>query len=99
MRSCVCVNVREKDRQPSTTKEHYENRGQPLAINVRSTASKRSEHCRIHQESDPLFRYHIEHAIPRQLGGSSEANNLALACGPRNRYKGSNLSAFDRDAS
>jgi 5-methylcytosine-specific restriction endonuclease McrA len=34
------------------------------------------------------LRFHIEHVIPRQHGGSDDADNLALACPDCNLRKG-----------
>jgi 5-methylcytosine-specific restriction endonuclease McrA len=61
---------------------------------VRSRASNQCEYCRIHQSVE-LFQHHIEHIIPRQQHGTDEASNLALSCFYCNRYKGTNLTAFD----
>jgi hypothetical protein len=62
---------------------------------VRRRASNYCEYCRIHQDADPLFRFHVEHIIPRQHSGADDEDNLALACGHCNRRKGPNLSAVD----
>jgi hypothetical protein len=62
---------------------------------VRRRAAERCEYCRIHQDADPFFRFHIEHIIPRQHGGSTDATNLALACHHCNLHKGPNLSGID----
>jgi hypothetical protein len=47
------------------------------------------------ESADPFFRFHIEHVIARQHGGSDEVENLALACYHCNARKGPNLSAVD----
>lgn len=39
--------------------------------------------------------FHIEHVIPRSRGGSSEPQNLALACPGCNLHKADRLSATD----
>jgi hypothetical protein len=62
---------------------------------VRSRANYRCEYCRLPQSSLPLAAFHVEHVIARQHGGSSEAENLALACDRCNLYKGPNLTAVD----
>jgi len=36
-----------------------------------------------------------DHVIPRQHGGETTADNLALACLRCNRYKGTNVGSFD----
>jgi 5-methylcytosine-specific restriction endonuclease McrA len=46
---------------------------------VRTRAAYQCEYCRLPQEFSGL-RFHIEHVIPRQHGGSDDADNLALAC-------------------
>jgi|GEM_PF-3273097 len=39
--------------------------------------------------------FHLDHIIPRQHGGLTERNNLALACLHCNRHKGPNLAGLD----
>jgi hypothetical protein len=63
---------------------------------VRQRAGQRCEYCRLGQEYSAL-RFHIEHIIARQHGGTDEAVNLALACPECNYYKGTNLSGRDPD--
>jgi hypothetical protein len=65
---------------------------------VRARAENRCEYCGIAQSADPLFRFHIEHVVPRQHGGMDDTDNLALACGHCNRHKGPNLTAIDPDS-
>lgn len=62
---------------------------------VSARASNRCEYCRIHQDDDPFFRFHVEHIVARQHGGSTIEGNLALACHHCNRHKGPNLSGID----
>ena len=62
---------------------------------VRNRAGNRCEYCGLHQDDEPLHRFHIEHIIPRQHGGSDEPENLALACYHCNVHKGTNQSAID----
>ena len=64
---------------------------------VIARASGRCEYCRIHQDRDPFYRFHVEHIIPRQHGGSDDEANLALACQHCNLHKGPNLSGIDPD--
>jgi len=64
-------------------------------ILVRWRASNRCEYCRIHQDNERLFTFHIEHIIPKQHRGADDASNLALACVHCNSHKGTNLSAID----
>ena len=58
-------------------------------------AGRRCEYCRLHQNHELFFRFHIEHIIAKQHGGSDEPNNLALACHHCNEHKGPNLSGID----
>ena len=51
------------------------------------------EYCLIAEE-DSYFRFQIEHIISRKHGGSSELQNLALACVFCNRYKGSDIATL-----
>jgi len=53
---------------------------------VEGSAAGRCEYCRMHQ---PLqgATFHVEHIIPRSLGGSSALNNLAWACPSCNLQK------------
>jgi HNH endonuclease len=62
---------------------------------VRERAGNRCEYCRLSQEAEPFFVYHIEHIVARQHGGGDNSENLALACYHCNAYKGPNLSAID----
>ena len=62
---------------------------------VRDRAGNRCEYCRIHQDSEPFFAFHIEHIIARQHGGPDHESNLALACQHCNLHKGPNLAAID----
>lgn len=64
---------------------------------VRTRADNRCEYCRLPQELSEL-RFHIEHIVPRQHGGSDDADNLALACPDCNLRKGPNLSAIDPES-
>lgn len=61
---------------------------------VRKRAGERCEYCHLPQEFSEL-RFHIEHIIPRQHSGATEAANLALACPDCNFVKGPNLTAVD----
>jgi hypothetical protein len=61
---------------------------------VRTRAGQRCEYCRVPQEFSEL-RFHIEHIIPRQHGGTDDVSNLALACPNCNFQKGPNLAAID----
>lgn len=52
------------------------------------------EYCRLPAEFFPLT-FHVDHITPRQHGGSTEWDNLALACLHCNRHKGPNLAGLD----
>ena len=54
------------------------------------------EYCRMPQTLDELI-FEIEHIIARKHGGSSELENLALACFACNAYKGPNIAGLDPD--
>ena len=54
-------------------------------------ANNYCEYCKIHQ-SDAFQKHQIEHIIALKHGGSSEIDNLALACTECNFYKGTDLS-------
>ena len=41
--------------------------------------------------------FHIEHVLPRKLGGSDDPKNLALACERCYAFKGADLSGIDQD--
>ena len=62
---------------------------------VRKRAGERCEYCRLPQEAESYLRFHVEHVVPRQHGGKSDAGNLALACHHCNLHKGPNLSGID----
>jgi 5-methylcytosine-specific restriction endonuclease McrA len=62
---------------------------------VRDRAGQRCEYCRLHQEHEPFYRFHVEHVVASVHGGTDEINNLALACHRCNEKKGTNLSARD----
>jgi hypothetical protein len=62
---------------------------------VRRRAEHRCEYCRIHQEDDPLFAFHIEHIVAQQHGGTDAPSNLALACHQDNLHRGPNLTGID----
>jgi len=61
---------------------------------VRERAGNQCEYCRFPQSFSEL-RFHTEHIIARQHGGSDDPDNLALACPECNYHKGTNLSGVD----
>jgi hypothetical protein len=63
---------------------------------VRQRAGHRCEYCRLPERTSTL-RFHVEHIVARQHGGTDDAVNLALACPECNFQKGTNLSGMDPD--
>jgi hypothetical protein len=63
---------------------------------VRHRAGNRCEYCHLLQDFSAL-RFHIEHIVARQHGGTDASDNLALACPECNFHKGTNLSSIDPD--
>ena len=61
---------------------------------VEERANSRCEYCLLPQWVS-LHKHEPDHIVPRQHGGKTEANNLALSCMRCNRYKGSNVGSFD----
>ncbi|HTK27755.1 MAG TPA: HNH endonuclease signature motif containing protein [Pyrinomonadaceae bacterium] len=64
---------------------------------IRSIVAERAnnicEYCLIAEE-DSYYRHQIEHIISLKHGGSSELENLALACVFCNRNKGSDIASI-----
>ena len=60
---------------------------------IASRANHVCEYCLVAEE-DAYFRFQVEHIISRKHGGSSELDNLALACVFCNRYKGSDIASL-----
>jgi 5-methylcytosine-specific restriction endonuclease McrA len=50
-----------------------------LALSVRTRAGFMCEYCRLPQAFQEAA-FHLDHVEPRSLGGSTDADNLALAC-------------------
>ena len=63
---------------------------------VKERAGDRCEYCGLHQDHS-VMSFHVEHIIPRQHGGASVSENLALACPGCNLHKGPNLTGIDPD--
>jgi hypothetical protein len=62
---------------------------------VRRRAGYRCEYCRLHEDDDPLFAFHVEHIIAKQHRGTDSPSNLALSCHQDNLRKGPNLTGID----
>ncbi len=61
---------------------------------VAERAGNRCEYCLLPQ-SVALHRHEPDHIVPVQHGGSTDEENLALACMRCNRFKGPNVGSFD----
>jgi hypothetical protein len=57
-------------------------------------ARGRCEYCRIHQDDDELFAFHVDHIVARQHSGSNALSNLCFSCRECNFAKGTNLAGF-----
>lgn len=57
-------------------------------------AKERCEYCLFPQNA-ALLTFEIEHIIAEKHGGTTEAENLALACPYCNRAKGTDLGSID----
>ncbi|HEX8241990.1 MAG TPA: HNH endonuclease signature motif containing protein [Longimicrobium sp.] len=70
----------------------------PVALRHRVSARARGfcEYCLIH-EADTNFSCEAEHIISRKHGSETTAENLALACLPCNRAKGSDIGSLVHD--
>ena len=62
---------------------------------IRRRARGRCEYCHLPEAALPLVPFHIDHIIALQHAGSTDPENLALACDRCNAYKGPNLTAID----
>jgi hypothetical protein len=61
---------------------------------VAERAGQRCEYCRMHQELQGAV-FHVEHIIPRALGGSDDLDNLAWACPGCNLTKAHRITIHD----
>lgn len=68
----------------------------PLRHLAKTRANFECEYCRLAQAAS-LLSFHVEHVIPRQHGGATAEENLALACPHCNLHKGPNLTGIDPD--
>ncbi len=64
---------------------------------VRQRADSRCEYCQF-PEAFAELRFQIDHIVPQQHGGATEAGNLAFACLRCNKHKGPNLSGIDPES-
>jgi HNH endonuclease len=65
---------------------------------VETWAASRCEYCGMHQALQG-GRFHVEHIRPTMQGGSSELDNLALACPGCSLRKADRTSAHDSELS
>ena len=65
---------------------------------VAARAGGACEYCRL-LEAATGVTFHIEHVVPRTLGGMTLLDNLALSCPGCNLGKGGRLGAKDRHGS
>lgn len=68
-----------------------------LAQAVRNRAKDACEYCLLPQSIRRL-RFQVEHIVSRQHGGTTDLENLALACGRCNRHKGPNVAGIDPES-
>ena len=68
----------------------------PVALRrfVFDRAENRCEYCRLSQD-DHFFRFEIDHIIAEKHGGSTQSDNLCLACADCNAFKGSDIASLD----
>jgi 5-methylcytosine-specific restriction endonuclease McrA len=62
---------------------------------VTARANDECEYCGLRQDDVPFARFHLDHLIPKQHGGSNDVSNLALSCPHCNAHKGTNLAGID----
>ena len=67
-----------------------------LAREVRERARNRCEYCQTPADYAPE-PFEMEHITPRAIGGATDADNLALACGGCNGYKGARTTGTDAE--
>ncbi|MCP4425409.1 MAG: HNH endonuclease [Chloroflexi bacterium] len=65
-----------------------------LRRQVQARAQYQCEYCLLPQAA-ALHKHEPDHIMPRQHGGITNADNLALSCMRCNRYKGPNVGSFD----
>ena len=65
-----------------------------LRQEVTNRARRLCEYCLVHQEDRPE-RHQIDHITALKHGGTTDSENLALACVVCNKYKGSDLTSID----
>jgi hypothetical protein len=66
----------------------------PLYRMAAERAGDRCEYCRA-PEQVFNFSFEVEHIIPRSAGGSSDTENIALACESCNLHKSNTIEGWD----
>jgi hypothetical protein len=66
----------------------------PLRGFVIERARGRCEYCLIHND-DAVIDHEVDHIRAEKHGGATNADNLAFACFPCNRYKGTDIASVD----
>ena len=61
---------------------------------ISDRAGGKCEYCLIHQDFS-IYSHEVDHAVAVKHGGTSNEENLVLACLSCNRYKGSDLTSID----
>ncbi len=59
-------------------------------------ARQRCEYCLLHEDHS-IKKHEPDHIIPQKHGGKDSNDNLAWACFQCNRFKGSEVAAFDQE--
>ena len=62
---------------------------------IRHRAADRCEYCHLPQAALPFSKFHVDHIVAIQHGGTDSDANLALCCSRCNFSKGPNLSGID----
>lgn len=70
---------------------------QSLRRLVAARADRICEYCLIH-EDDTFFGCEVDHIISLKHGGRTEEANLAFACLPCNRHKGTDIGSIAADS-
>lgn len=65
-----------------------------LRLRVEQRARHECEYCRISQLMT-FAPHEVDHVIATKHGGATEEENLALACLPCNRHKGTDIASVD----
>lgn len=61
---------------------------------VSDRAGQRCEYCQMYQDLQGAV-FHVEHIVPKSVGGSDELDNLAWACPGCNLTKATRITALD----